>query len=122
MAVDSFTLAADVCKQIISLSTGVMALLVTYSNSALKNPSRRHRTALLQCGVFFLIAIFFGLLSLMAMTGTAQTSMAEGVYAANIRILSGLEFCSFIAALGLTIRFGLLSIRTPGEPVDKEPK
>lgn len=96
----SFDFATDTVKQIISLSTGIITILVTFGDKFALS-GWVISTAL----VLFLGAVFWGFVSLAALTGTFD-KLAQGqpasIYAKNIRIFVPLQYLCFIAALILS--------------------
>jgi hypothetical protein len=114
--------AAEVAKQLISLSTGVVALTVTFLEKIVTKDVPRTVPPLLKwaCGGYGL-TIFFGCLTLMAITGTFsaydrkandlplnayQARSVEG-HESNIRIPALAMVLCFVISLVLTILTGM---------------
>ena len=116
-----FTLAADVSKQLITLSTGVLALMLTYGNGLGRDISRNaKRTLILTAGVY-LASIVFGVLALMTLVGQMEALVGNpsgagaGIYAGNVRWMAGLQIALFLTGIGMTIRFGYLCVKADSE-------
>ncbi|HEY9007886.1 MAG TPA: hypothetical protein VIM75_17220 [Ohtaekwangia sp.] len=65
----AFDFAADLTKQLITLSTAIITLTVTFSKDIIGKIDSSNRYLLLLSWVFFIISILLGLLTLMALTG-----------------------------------------------------
>jgi hypothetical protein len=118
-AKEAFTFASDVTKQLITLSTGVVALTITFSKDILGGVSDERIKALffawevkethLLAGAWlvYLLSIIFGIVTLMTLTGNLERSRSDSVYAGNIRLFSGVQIVLFLAATFAIIRFGI---------------
>jgi hypothetical protein len=114
--------AVDVAKQLISLSTGVVALTVTFLEKIVsKDLPRTVPTPLKWAWGGYALTILFGCMTLMAITGTLaaydrkanglplnshQVRSTEG-YESNIRIPALAMILCFVASLILTILTGI---------------
>ncbi len=65
----AFDFAADLTKQLITLSTAIITLTVTFSKDIIGKIDSSNRYLLLLSWIFFIISILLGLLTLMALTG-----------------------------------------------------
>lgn len=65
----AFDFAVDLTKQLITLSTAIITLTVTFSKDIIGMVDNANRYLLLLSWIFFLVSILLGLLSLMALTG-----------------------------------------------------
>lgn len=115
-----FILAADVSKQLITLSTGVLALMLTYGNGVGRviSPNAK-RTLILAAGVY-LASIVFGVATLMTLVGQMEALVSHdssaGIYSGNVRWMAGLQIALFLAGIGMTIRFGYLCVKADSKP------
>ena len=121
--------AADTTKQIITLSTGVIALTVTFLEKVLQPSAGTMRSvpwSMFGAWIFFGLAILLGVATLGAITGSlnaldrkqnglpvaeveqkAIESLANG---RNVRIPASAMALLFLAAMALTIVTGFLSL------------
>ena len=65
----AFDFAADLTKQLITLSTAIITLTVTFSKDIIGRIDSSNRYLLLLSWIVFIISILLGLLTLMALTG-----------------------------------------------------
>ena len=110
--------AADTAKQIITLSTGVTALTVTFADKFSPSTAAELVVPLslkLSWGAFGL-TILFGVVTLMAITGTLNEidlgKKNPGAKAKNIQLPAALMVVFFLAGLGLTISSGAIVTNT----------
>ena len=68
----AFDFAADTTKQLITISTAIIALMVTFSKDILGETNVSSKTWLMCTWVVFIISILSGVITLMALTGTLQ--------------------------------------------------
>ncbi|MGO9609541.1 MAG: hypothetical protein ACLPT4_07885 [Verrucomicrobiia bacterium] len=102
-------LAADLVKQVITLSTAVTAFTATFAKNF--SPSVNGGTvvpgSLRWSWVFFIVAIFFGILSLMTVVGTANNieagKVSLGASDPYVRSFVGLTMLAFFIGLVLTV-------------------
>jgi len=118
-AKQSFTFASDVTKQLITLSTGVIALTITFSKDILGGVSDERVRILffawevkethLLAGAWlvYLVSMIFGIATLMTLTGNLVRGSSPSVYAINIVLLSSVQIVLFLVATFAIIRFGI---------------
>src|SRR5687767_8802963 len=102
----SFEFAKEVVTQVLTLSTGVIGLSVTFAkdiNTAVTTVDRRW---LRSSWIMLLVSVVFGVWTLMALTGTLATGTPAdaAIYKSNITIPSTLQIVTFVAGLGLLVR------------------
>ena len=111
----AFDFARDTTKQLIALATGVIALGITFSRDFVENVDAGVRMWAVFSWAFFLISVFFGLLALLALTGTFEPSKEHPVPASirgrHITIPSGLQVITFFLGLLLSVVFGFLAVK-----------
>lgn len=108
----AFDFAGDLTKQLITLSTGVIALTVSFLKDATDGVSNVAHVLLAAAWGFYLLSIVFGVGTLMGLTGNLGKH-GEGeasIYSKNIRVFSGLQIGCFLVAIALTITFGVLAL------------
>jgi hypothetical protein len=128
----AFDFAADLCKQLITLATGIIALTITFFKDVAPTGSENARSWLFWSWAIFLISVVAGILHLMALTGILDQTGAKKPEPITIRcgsatLFSRIQIVSFGLALILTTVFGFQarSAREQPQPehiiVDKLP-
>lgn len=121
----AFDFAAESTKQLITLSTAIIALTVTFSKDVIGaiNPVAKHLLSF--SWVAFILSIVFGVWTMLSLTGTLdpmqQSSAASSTNASqqntsingkNIRLPSILQILLFLIGLILSIVFGCNSLNS----------
>lgn len=127
----AFDFAADTTKQLITIATGIIALMVTFSKDVIGETKNSHITLLLWTWGLFIVSIIFGVVTLMALTGTLQPKttatpannqqtpasqpsavnpVAIDINNRNIRVFSIIQALTFCVAIILTGLFGARSL------------
>ena len=99
----AFDFAADLTKQLITLSTSIVTVSLLFGEHFPKQS-----LLAVWAWTFYLVSSVFGLWTLMALTGTLapiKPPPTDFDLKANVRIPSGLQILTFGVALGLTIAF-----------------
>ena len=108
----AFEFAQATTTQLISLASGIIALGITFGKDFIgKLPSHTRVWALWSWGVF-LISVFFGLWTLLALTGSLEPlkkSTAASIRGPNVTVPSALQIVTFLIGLILTVVFGLMA-------------
>jgi len=130
----AFDFAADVTKQLITLSTAIITITITFSKDIVSNfANNPAKNYLLWAWILFIATVFFGIWTLMALTGSLQplkknaknkktetetVSNTEqivevdcSINTGNIRFPSIIQILCFIVALSFTIVFGFSSLQ-----------
>lgn len=112
IAKQGFGFAKDLAQQLITLSSAILALTVTFS----KNGPTPH-LLLKSAWAVYLFSIVCGIWHMMALTGTLfQASEATNPtlrIEGNVVLPAALQVLSFIVATLLVILFGATSLRRP---------
>jgi len=131
----AFDFAADTTKQLITISTAIITLTVTFSKDILGSSNNSPKTLLICTWAVFILSIICGVLTLMTLTGTLQPMnkqivKTEGEKAdepqiaeedecsdininnGNIRFFSISQSLLFISAIIMTGFFGYYSLKT----------
>jgi len=110
--IKAFEFAQEVTKQVITLSTGVLSLSVTFMKDIIPENEFTHglKSLLAASWIVFSIAILFGILALMAMTGNLSKPSKDGPYSNNIRFFAGLQIITFFIGIVLTVIFASLAV------------
>lgn len=121
----AFDFASDLTKQLITLSTAILTLMVAFTKDILINfhLSSLQRGILVLSWVLYLISICFGLLTYMAITGNLDpqdTIDSKGIVSKvsptltlntpNILSTSKIQIITFFIALILSVFYGFLLI------------
>jgi len=134
----AFEFAADLAKQLITLSTGILALTITFTKDLLKRVPAGKLWTLKAAWVGYFLTIVFGILSLMALTGilapkdgcpecklvtekTAENAEKKILHdpnnvkcleiAKSARNSSKAQIISFLAATILVIAYGITTLK-----------
>lgn len=132
----SFDFAADTTKQLITLSTAIITLTVTFSKDIIGISGNSPKYLLAWTWGIFIASVCFGILTLMALTGTlqpmpkkekkksdvtsenlqAESAIDEkaiqdiSINKGNIKFLSKLQIFTFVIALIMTVIYGYKSL------------
>ncbi|MDA8295260.1 MAG: hypothetical protein M0004_01505 [Actinomycetota bacterium] len=123
-----FDAARDTCKQVLTLSTAIVTITVTFLTSVIKQAAPSTRLWIHLSWLGFALAVLFGVWTLLALSGSVATrtertsrksgdargnatagaaaSAAPSIYSANVRMPALLQMVCFVAALVCTIVFG----------------
>ncbi|ADZ68601.1 hypothetical protein [Polymorphum gilvum] len=109
----SFDFAAELIRQVLTLSTAVITLTISASNYIFKEAPAEARYLMILAWGLFLAAILFGLLGLMSLTGNLEHPGTENgapktptIYNPASRVLIGASLVGFFAAILVSILFG----------------
>jgi hypothetical protein len=139
----AFDFAADSTKQLITLSTAILTLTITFGKDVLQKVPAGTTQKLTYSWVIYLVSIFFGIATLLALTGTLdpikkkargkgtdqekvgteeevkaagaseQGSQPFTIQGLNVRFFSILQILSFLIATVLVVMTGISGLRTP---------
>ena len=107
-----FQFARDLANQLITLSTGILLLTITFMKDVLKIIPPKGVRALRIAWAIYLSSVIFGIWTIMALTGTLLDEESCKVIAFNVRFPSTLQIFSFLIATFLIIRFGYSSLKS----------
>jgi hypothetical protein len=104
-----FQFAADVSKQVLSLSSGLLALSVTFAKPILEGAGSGSIRVLVVTWSALALSILLGVLTLMKMTGeiASPRNPSPTVYGGAVRALSALQLLAFLVGAIGTFLFGL---------------
>jgi hypothetical protein len=115
-----FNFAKDLAVQLITLSTGLLALSATFTKEILKTISASKDRLLRASWIIHVVSIIFGVWTIMALTGTLMpgTPKVPGSpfqFGSNVRVPAGLQILLFLlGTVFLLIVYGSRSGK-PGE-------
>lgn len=105
----AFGFLQEACKQLLTLSTGIVGLTVTFFKEFSEGPDRSSRT-LIQCSwVLFVVSIVAGLICLFCLTGQL-TNSTPNIKSRNISITAGAQQVLFAVALILAVLAGINAV------------
>ena len=110
----AFDFAQDTTKQLITLATGIIALSITFAKDFLGHVSDAARGWALASWGAMLVSIFFGLWTLLALTGSLQPndpSIPSSTRGTNVVIPAALQILTFFVGLALIVVFGVVETR-----------
>ena len=119
----AFVFAQDTTKQLITLSTGIIALTITFSKDVLGTSSLFQQSLLVWSWLSFLLSVVLGVWTLLALTGTLepeeivatkktseenenQTSQPT-IRGRNVTLPSLLQIITFLIGLAFIVWFGI---------------
>ncbi len=111
----AFDFAQDVTKQVLTLATGIIALTITFfQNFAVKAPDGA-KTLMAWSWVLYIASVFFGLWTLLALTGTLQplraSTKAPSINGWNVRIPALAQLALFVAGLIVSVIAGIKALK-----------
>ena len=129
----AFTIASDIVKLLITLSTGVITFTVTFCRTFLGSVSGVHSIEwLLASWIILVISMIFGFLTLGAMVGNlSKTNKSDikqsegedsedeknsGVYSSNITILEIAQILTFVVGVAFVFIFGYQNLSIKDTP------
>lgn len=109
----AFKFASDLSKQLITLSTGILALTITFTKDLLGRVPRKKVWTLKFSWIAYLSSIFCGIWHLMALTGTlVQITPSNDPLSIgwNARLPASLQILTFLFATVLIMYYGVVSL------------
>jgi hypothetical protein len=116
----SFDLAADVTKQLITLSTGIIGLTVTFAKDILPRdpatnaPPDWARAMLGVCWLLYICSILFGLLTMLMLTTEIERpakANKPSIWSRNVRVYLFVQILWFMLATCGIVLFGFKALR-----------
>jgi hypothetical protein len=101
----AFDFAQETTKQLLTLSTGVIALTITFLKDVASEAPAGARDFLHVGWALFFVSIIAGVGVLMTLTGNLASATTT-VYTTNIRIFAAVQVLAFLAAVLCTLVFG----------------
>src|SRR5947209_15737823 len=117
-----FQSANELAKQLITLSTGILALSITFTKDILKNRDEVVTWPLKAACITYLLSVCFGIWTMMALTGmifkvTGNPDAYKSVtYGASISIPAFLQILAFISGTILLIIYGAKMLQMNSDP------
>lgn len=112
----AFDFCADAAKQLIALSTGIVAFMVTFSKDFIGALPEGAKSYAFYGWVAYLAAIVFGILVVLALTAQLQPKDSASTELPSIRgsaaTYTFLQIVAFLIAMGLTLTFGVKAMQS----------
>jgi hypothetical protein len=111
-AKQAFTSASDWSKQILTLSTAIVTLMISFADKIFSPLSQGEKWFLYGSWALYAVSILAGIWFLSALTGTLGQSTppsASDVYSSNTRVPATLQVTAFGLATIAIVVFGFLS-------------
>jgi len=109
----AFDFAQETSKQLISLSTGIIALTITFGKDFVKGVHGFPRALAIVAWVLLLASIGFGLLTLMALTGSLEPKPGDSAPASiresNVTGPAIVQVVLFFLGLVVAVLFGVFA-------------
>lgn len=108
----AFQFAQEASKQLISLSTGLIALEITFAKEWIRTADQNVKWLAEASWMAFLLSVIFGIWSLLALTGTLAESSeaAPSIRSKNIRLPAALQIVLFVVGILFTVLFGVYAL------------
>ena len=119
----AFDFASETTKQLITLSTAIIALTITFAKDILQSVPISAKVLLMIAWAIYLLSLLFGLLTLMALTSELEPKIKEeppvtsppeqlsppSIWAKSITAASVLQILTFLLATVLVVVSGVVS-------------
>jgi hypothetical protein len=108
MDAKSFDFAADACKQILTFSTAILVLTVTFAKDTFLKDQKDVPWTLKVSWILFLLSIFGGIWTLLALTGelAATRGVERDIWKPNVAIPATILVLSFWSGLVFMVLAG----------------
>lgn len=110
----AFDFSQDSTKQLIALSTGVLALTITFFKDFAGGGSPTSKTLIAVAWLFYLVTIVAGALHLYALTAeldpSEEATTNPTIYSGTPRVTAGIQQIAFIVALVITAIAGAVAL------------
>ncbi len=109
----AFDFAQATTTQVLTLSSAIVTITVTFLNGELKSYATATRTWLEAGWLLYLLSVLGGVVTLMALSGNlerpnkpTEAAKPPSIYRSNIRWPSAFQLVTFFLAVGCTLVFG----------------
>jgi|tagenome__1003787_1003787.scaffolds.fasta_scaffold20704107_2 hypothetical protein len=106
----AFDFAQSITQQILTLSTGITTITLTFFDKFAKHPSGLAKAVLVSSWSVLALSILSGILALMAMAGILEKSNDPKIYSDNLKLIAGTQIVAFFAGVVLTVVAGGLAV------------
>lgn len=123
-AFKAFDYASDLAKQLITLSTGIIALTITFMRDVVKEIGTGKQVLLLSAWLLYFVSMICGVLSLMALTGAlapmGKLATVDVMIPSNARVFGGLQIAAFLLGTLGILFYGWTAIRSDSKAAQNE--
>jgi hypothetical protein len=123
----AFEFASDLSKQLITLSTGIIVISITFTKEILRHVPKSQWKILGSAWTLYLVSVTFGVFHLMALTGGLDQVSQEPLKGIprSAHLYSAVQVIAFLIATAIVIWYGIRGLRadnkaTPNIPHDPE--
>lgn len=107
----SFDLVIDLVKQLMAMSTGIIALTISFHKDVFRAPSSKSSDFLKASWLMYAASLLCSILALMAISGAFGRGLAkDGIYQGTITLWVGIQIITFLAATIFVIISGWLAL------------
>jgi hypothetical protein len=110
----AFDFAQESTKQLITLAVGIIALSITFAKDFVRTVNPTARGWALLAWAALLVSVFFGLWTLLALTGSLEPKDAStrvSTRGTNVVVPAALQVLTFFIGLVLIVVFGIVAAR-----------
>src|SRR6266480_1838593 len=115
----AFDFSQDSPKQLIALSTGVLALTITVFKDFAGGGSPVSKTIMAVAWLFYIVAIVAGAMHLYALTAeldpSEEATTNPSIYSGTARVTAGIQQLAFVIALVITAIAGAVALAPGGK-------
>lgn len=107
-----FEFAREIATQLITLSTGFLALTITFTKELAPSGTRTARGWLYGAWALHVLSILCGVWALMALTGSlvSATDSTESTFGTPVRLPALLQVLSFVVGLVAVVIYGVTTL------------
>jgi hypothetical protein len=110
----AFEFARDTTKELIAFASAIIALTITFAKDFVGTVDPSVQAWALWAWIALLASVFFGLWTLMALTGSLQGGNGTAsIVGPNVRAPAALQILAFFVGLMLTIVFAFHAVQQP---------
>jgi hypothetical protein len=111
----AFTSAADACKQVLTLTTAIVTLTISFAKDITKDATLADQRWLRLAWIAYAVSVLAGSWALLAMTGSIGRAATKGdpgasIYRSNITLPVALQMTSFALGVVLTVAYGIFAL------------
>ena len=106
----AYDFAQDSSKLVITLSTGVVAVSITFMTDFAQSASHAARIVMAVSWLFYIVSIIFGVMALYTLTGKLAGHEHEAVQDGTIKLWAGGQLLAFVGGIVITVVAGLIAL------------
>jgi hypothetical protein len=107
----AFEFAHETTRQLITLSTAVIALTITFATDIAGEGSANAIGFLYVAWLGYVVSILSGIIAMLGLTGNLERAQqgTPSIYSRNIAVPSAIQVVAFVVATLLSVIYGVLS-------------